>query len=264
MIRKYDFHNQSVKVQKLFKFVGVFKQNMDKKKYLVAMAAGHGTRMGSAVPKQFIEFEGKPILQRSIEKFIEACPDIKVVTVLPKEYMEGWRNYCQKYNFYYPQVLVEGGITRFHSVQNALKRIPDGAIVAIHDGVRPLISTKLIATMFDRMSDCRALIPVLPSVDTLKMLRQGTGPSGESVLETIPDAELDRSLVYRAQTPQMFRSEDIKSAYGQAFDLSFTDDASVAARKKIPLSYIQGEKYNIKITTKDDLDFAKAIFSLTR
>lgn len=237
---------------------------MDKNKYLIAMAAGHGTRMGSAVPKQFIEFEGKPILQRSIEQFIAACPDIKVVTVLPKEYMNGWRNFCLKYNFFYPQVLVEGGITRFHSVQNALKRIPDGALVAIHDGVRPLVSTELIRTMFERMSDCRALIPVLPSVDTLKLLRQGTGASGEPVLETIPDAELDRNLVYRAQTPQMFCSEDIKAAYCQAFDTSFTDDASVAARKKIPLSYIQGEKYNIKITTQDDLDFAKAIFSLIR
>ena len=237
---------------------------MDKNKYLIAMAAGHGTRMGSAVPKQFIEFEGKPILQRSIEQFIAACPDIKVVTVLPKEYMNGWRNFCLKYNFFYPQVLVEGGITRFHSVQNALKRIPDGALVAIHDGVRPLVSTELIRTMFERMSDCRALIPVLPSVDTLKLLRQGTGASGEPVLETIPDVELDRNLVYRAQTPQMFRSEDIKAAYCQAFDTSFTDDASVAARKKIPLSYIQGEKYNIKITTQDDLDFAKAIFSLIR
>lgn len=237
---------------------------MDKNKYLIAMAAGHGTRMGSAVPKQFIEFEGKPILQRSIEQFIAACPGIKVVTVLPKEYMNGWRNFCLKYNFFYPQVLVEGGITRFHSVQNALKRIPDGALVAIHDGVRPLVSTELIRTMFERMSDCRALIPVLPSVDTLKLLRQGTGASGEPVLETIPDAELDRNLVYRAQTPQMFRSEDIKAAYCQAFDTSFTDDASVAARKKIPLSYIQGEKYNIKITTQDDLDFAKAIFSLIR
>lgn len=239
-------------------------ENMGKKKYLVAMAAGHGTRMGSAVPKQFIEFEGKPILQRSIEKFIDACPDIKVVTVLPKEYMAGWRNYCLKYNFFYPQVLVEGGITRFHSVQNALKRIPDGAIVAIHDGVRPLVSTELIRTMFDRMSECRALVPVLPSVDTLKLLRQVDSASGETVLETIPDAEIDRSMVYRAQTPQMFLSEDIKPAYEQAFDMSFTDDASVAARKKIPLSYIQGEKYNIKLTTQDDLDFAKAIFSLTR
>jgi len=235
---------------------------MERKKYLVVMAAGHGSRMGSALPKQFMTLGGRPILQRTIERFLEACPDIKVVTVLPKEYMPRWKNLCQQYNFYHPQILVEGGITRFHSVRNALEKVPDGAIAAIQDGVRPLITPELIARMFDRMSSCRALIPVLPSVDTLKAVRKAVGPDGEEVLETIPGVILDRAEVYRAQTPQMFLSEDIKAAYGQAFDTAFTDDASVAARKNIPLSYIEGERYNIKITTPDDLDFARAILSL--
>ena len=235
---------------------------MERKKYLVLMAAGHGTRMGSALPKQFIQLGGKPILQRSMERFVEACPDIKVVTVLPKDYMPRWKYLCQQNNFYYPQILVEGGITRFHSVRNALGRIPDGAVVAIHDGVRPLVTPGLVSEMFARMSSCRALIPVLPSVDTLKAVRRTVTAEGEEVLETVPGVFLDRETVYRAQTPQMFLSEDIKAAYSQAFDTSFTDDASVAARKNIPLSYIEGERYNIKITTPDDLDFAEAILSL--
>ena len=235
---------------------------MDRKKYVVVMAAGHGSRMGSALPKQFIELGGKPILQRTIERFVQACPDIRVVTVLPKDYMPGWKNLCSQNNFYYPQVLVEGGITRFHSVRNALEKVPDGAVVAIQDGVRPLVTPELISKMFGMMSSCRALIPVLTSVDTLKAVRKVTNAAGEEVLETIPDVVLDRQTVYRAQTPQMFLSEDIKDAYGQAFDTAFTDDASVAARKKIPLSYVEGERYNIKITTPDDLDFAKAILSL--
>ena len=235
---------------------------MERKKYLVVMAAGHGSRMGSALPKQFMTLGGRPILQRTIERFLEACPDIKVVTVLPKEYMPRWKNLCQQYNFYHPQILVEGGITRFHSVRNALGKVPDGAIVAVHDGVRPLVTPELVAAMFDRMSSCRALIPVLPSVDTLKAVRRTVTPAGEEVLETIPGVSLDRETVFRAQTPQMFLSEDIKAAYAQAFDTSFTDDASVAARKNIPLSYIEGERYNIKITTPDDLDFAEAILSL--
>jgi len=235
---------------------------MDRKKYVVVMAAGHGSRMGSALPKQFIELGGKPILQRTIERFVQACPDIRVVTVLPKDYMPGWKNLCSQNNFYYPQVLVEGGITRFHSVRNALEKVPDGAVVAIQDGVRPLVTPELISKMLGMMSSCRALIPVLPSVDTLKAVRKVTNAAGEEVLETIPDVVLDRQTVYRAQTPQMFLSEDIKDAYGQAFDTAFTDDASVAARKNIPLSYVEGERYNIKITTPDDLDFAKAILSL--
>jgi 2-C-methyl-D-erythritol 4-phosphate cytidylyltransferase len=235
---------------------------MERKKYLVVMAAGHGTRMGSALPKQFIPLGGKPILQRSIERFVQACPDIKVITVLPRDFMPEWKDLCQKNNFYYPQILVEGGITRFHSVRNALEKVPAGAVVAIHDGVRPMVTPELVAKMFARMSSCRALIPVLPSVDSLKAVRKVVKASGEEVLETIPGAILDRETVYRAQTPQMFLSEDIKAAYGQAFDTAFTDDASVAAKKNIPLSYIEGERYNIKITTPDDLDFAEAILTL--
>ena len=237
---------------------------MDRKRYVIIMAAGHGTRMGSSIPKQFLELQGKPILQMTIEKFVMACPDIKVITVLPKEYLKGWKDFCAESNFFYPQILVEGGITRFHSVRNALSKVPDGAVVAIQDGVRPLVSPELISRMFDRMQDCRALIPVLPSVDTLKAVRMVQDASGNSSLETIPGVHLDRSQVYRAQTPQMFCSEDIKAAYGQAFDTAFTDDASVAERKNIPLSYIEGERYNIKITTQDDLDFARAVLTLRK
>ena len=235
---------------------------MERKKYVVVMAAGHGVRMGSALPKQFIELGGRPILQRTIECFVRAVPDIKVITVLPKEYVQGWKNLCSKNNFYYPQLLVEGGITRFHSVRNALKKVPDGAVVAIQDGVRPLVTPELVSRMFGMMDGCRALIPVLPSVDTLKAVRRVKNPSGNEVLETIPDMVLDRECIFRAQTPQIFLSEDIRAAYGQAFDTSFTDDASVAVKKNIPLSYVEGERYNIKITTQDDLEFAKAILSL--
>lgn len=235
---------------------------MDRKRYVIIMAAGHGTRMGSSIPKQFLELQGKPILQMTIEKFVMACPNIKVITVLPKEYLKGWKDFCAESNFFYPQILVEGGITRFHSVRNALSKVPDGAVVAIHDGVRPLISEGLIAGMFGQMSSCRALVPVLPSVDTLKAVRKAKDASGKERLETIPGVRIDRSEVYRAQTPQIFFSEDIKAAYAQAFDTAFTDDASVAERKGIPLSYAEGERYNIKITTQEDLDFAKAILAI--
>lgn len=236
---------------------------MDKKIFVIMMAAGRGVRMGTSVPKQFLELEGKPLLRLSIERFVEARPDIHVVTVLPAGHIKVWREYCERQSLMYPQMLVEGGMTRFHSVQNALKRIPDGAIVAIHDGVRPLVSVNLLRRMFDRMEDCRALIPVVPSFDTLKALRTVRTPDGFTHLETIEGQTIDRSLVFGAQTPQMFRSEDIKAAYTQGYDLSFTDDASVADKKQIPLSYIEGERYNIKITTPEDLDFARAVFRLT-
>ena len=221
------------------------------------MAAGSGTRMGSELPKQFIELGGKAILQRTIEAFLKASPGIKVVTVLPEAHVEYWRNYCLEHNFTCPQVIVKGGITRFHSVQNALSRIPDGAIVAVHDGVRPLVSPGFVSGMLDKAEDSPALIPVLPCVDTMKVLKR----KGEELV-TAPGESVDRSVLFAAQTPQIFHSEVLKEAYGQAYDLSFTDDASVVDKYGKNLSYLIGERFNIKITTKDDIVLANAILSL--
>ena len=217
---------------------------MGRKKYVIFTAAGSGTRMKAQEPKQFLLLKGRPVLMWSILAFVKACPDVNVVTVLPAAHMARWEELCIKYGLEIPQRIVKGGITRFHSVRNALK--------VIHDGVRPLISQELIRTMFERMESCRALIPVLPVTDTLKSLvKDASGrivPSGE------PDP--DRSRVYGAQTPQIFLSEEIKAAYGLPFDTSYTDDASVAAKYGIPLSYIEGERNNIKLTTPEDLSVA--------
>ena len=236
-----------------------------KGKILIVMAAGSGTRMGSSVPKQFLDLGGIPILRRTIEVFVSAVPDIRVVTVLPKEHIDTWKEYCVSADFNCPQSLVAGGFTRFHSVRNALERVPNGAIVAIHDGVRPLLTPGLVKEMFSMMASrkCKALIPVLPSVDTLRLLDKRPGADGKETLVSSQE-EIDRSRVYRVQTPQMFLSDEIKKAYSQAFDTSFTDDASVAARKGIPLSFIEGERYNIKITSPEDLEMARMIISASR
>lgn len=235
---------------------------MDRKKYVIVMAAGRGTRMGADRPKQFLMLDGKPILQRTIEKFVGACPDVKVITVLPKEYIGYWKDYCSSHGVNLAQQLVEGGMTRFHSVRNALEKVPAGAVVAIHDGVRPLVSETLIRNMFERMKSCRALIPVLPTVDTLRALKSGKKADGTEVLEAMEGVKPDRSVIWAVQTPQMFLSEEIKDAYTQGYDLCFTDDASVAEKKRIPLSFIRGERFNVKITTPDDIEFAKAVGSL--
>lgn len=225
----------------------------------MAVAGGSGTRMHSAVPKQFMEIREKAILQRTIEKFIAACPEIKVVTVLPESHIPYWKEYCLSRNFSHPQTLVHGGVTRFHSVRAALEKVPDGAVVAIHDGVRPLVSASLIRSMVSRMDSCRALIPVLPVTDTLKALHQVRDDDDGRKLVRIGGREIDRSEVFAAQTPQIFRSEDIKAAYSQPYDTSFTDDASVAERYGIPLEWCPGERLNLKITTPEDMILAEAI-----
>lgn len=227
---------------------------MGRRKYVIIMAAGSGTRMGAEVPKQFIELGGKAILQRTIEVFLEACPGISVVTVLPEDHMEYWRNYCLERNFICPQILVKGGITRFHSVRNALEKVPEGALVAVHDGVRPLVSAALVRDMFEKAENVNGLIPVVPCVDTMRVLRK----SGD-MLEPMPGASADRSVLYGVQTPQIFQSEILKSAYAQAYDTSFTDDASVVEKYGKNLSFVIGERFNIKLTTPDDLKIARAL-----
>ena len=187
------------------------------------VAGGCGARMGADIPKQFLDLGGRPILRRSIELMTTARPSAKIITVLPKEYVSYWEDYCLKSNFSVPQMVVKGGITRFHSVKNALAKVPDAAI------------------------------PVVPAVDTLRILENNDGR-----LSSSPET-LDRSRVYAVQTPQVFHSEILSKAYDQAFDTAFTDDASVVERNKIPLSYVLGERFNIKITTAEDLFLAKAI-----
>ena len=227
---------------------------MERKKYLIVTAGGTGTRMGAAVPKQFLELGGKPILHLTLEKFLEAVPDVHVLTVLPEGHIAAWRQYCQTANFVCPQRLVKGGFTRFHSVKNALEFVPDDAIVAVQDGVRPLISVDKIRELFAAAESAPAVIPVLPVTDTLKVLAKDADGRLTSTGESI-----DRSRIWGAQTPQIFHSTQLKAAYAQGYDTLFTDDASVAEKHGIPLTFLEGERYNLKITTPEDLVLAQAI-----
>ena len=217
--------------------------------YAVFVAGGSGTRMGGDVPKQFLELGGIPVLQRSVERFLEAEPDARVITVLPQQHISTWQELCLRYAVSFPQTLVAGGMTRFHSVLAALDKVPDGAIVSIHDGVRPLVSAALVRRMLDEMSapgGPEALIPVVPVTDTLR--------------STDPEAPApDRSKLVAVQTPQMFLSEVLKAAYRQPYDVTFTDDASVAERAGVRIRTTPGERFNLKITTPEDYKLAKLL-----
>ncbi|MGM9792023.1 MAG: 2-C-methyl-D-erythritol 4-phosphate cytidylyltransferase [Candidatus Cryptobacteroides sp.] len=230
---------------------------MEKNIYGVFVAGGSGTRMGTERPKQFLDLGDRPILQQTILKFLYAVPEMKVVVVLPRDHMAEWRKMCSDLHFDVPQILVEGGMTRFHSVRNALDKIPDGAVVMIHDGVRPLIHTETVKRLLDECAGERNVIPVCPVTDTLKSLR--TLPDGSLEASDAPDPQ--RTGLYGAQTPQIFLSGQLKEAYTLGYDESFTDDASVARAKNIPLTYVPGERYNIKITTPEDLEVARLLFS---
>lgn len=232
------------------------------KKYLIVVAGGRGLRMGGDLPKQFLKIGGRAVLHRTIERFVSTCPDIRVVTVMNPDYIDFWKDYCLGSGMVVPQSIVRGGMTRFHSVKNALEKVPDGAIVAVHDGVRPFVSESLIVRMFDAAETVSALIPVVRCVDTMRALATKKDASGSEVLEPL-DVKVDRSVLYAVQTPQIFHSDVLKAAYSQPYDTAFTDDASVVERSGVPLSFISGERLNIKITTKEDLLLAESILNIT-
>ena len=229
---------------------------MDRKNFLVIPAGGSGVRMGADIPKQFLLLDGKPILRLTIEKFLEAVPGIHVVTVLPEAHIGWWRQYCAKEGFTCPQKMVEGGFTRFHSVKNALQHIPDGALVAVHDAVRPLVSAAKIRELFAAAENSPAVIPATPCTDTLKTVSKG---EDGALLVT---GSIDRSSAWGVQTPQIFHSEVLKKAYERGYDTLFTDDASVVSAAGIPVVCLEGERTNIKITTPEDLTLAQAILRL--
>ena len=230
---------------------------MAKEKFLVVPAGGSGQRMGTTLPKQFLLLDGKPILRLTIERFMEAVPDIHIITVLPESGMAFWKNYCAAENFICPQKIVEGGFTRFHSVKNALEYVPDNALVAVHDAVRPLVGVETIRELFEEAEKYQAVIPVTPSFDTLATVENTE--EGLFVAGTP-----DRSRIYSVQTPQVFNADILKKAYLQPYDTLFTDDASVVARNGVKVKCIPSSRTNIKITTPLDLDLAAALLPLVR
>lgn len=231
---------------------------MERQKICIFACGGHGVRMGRDIPKQFLRLGSKTILQLSMEKVIDALGQIKCVVVLPEEYIGWWREECGKMDFMVQQTLVKGGITRFHSVRNALQKVDDNALVGIHDGVRPLCSTELVRSLYDAAQINGSAVPVVPVTDTLKTLCRNQ----DGTFATMSGAKADRSMLFGAQTPQVFDGEMIKKAYALAYDTSFTDDASVVEAYGEDVHYIDGERNNLKITTEEDLLLARFLLGL--
>lgn len=221
------------------------------KKYAIITAGGSGTRMGANVPKQMLEIDGKPILRYTIEKFLSLPFDVKIILVMNKGAKQMWKDYCRTSGFIFPHILVEGGITRFHSVKNGLKYVEKDGVVAIHDGVRPFISKDSLVEIYKLAEERGAAIPCMKSVESMRMLNE----AGDYIY-------VDRDKYFSVQTPQIFKSDLLLESYEQAYSTDFTDDASVVERAGFPLCFCAGNRFNIKITTPEDMDLARAIISL--
>ena len=220
----------------------------------IIVAGGSGTRFGAQVPKQFLELAAKPILMRTIEAFGENRDgSFDVIITLPADQMDLWRALCERHGFAVPHRVVAGGETRWHSVKNALDSIGDLAdvdVIAVHDGVRPLATADLIHRVLEAARSDGAAIPVVPLNDSVRQL-DGDGGSHA----------LDRSLLRAVQTPQAFDARLLIEAYRQPFAPTFTDDASVVERYGHPVTLVEGDPQNLKITRPMDLALAEYLLN---
>ena len=221
-------------------------------KYAIIVAGGKGERMGNDIPKQFLELAGKPILMHTIEKFKSTFPKIEIILALPENQIDFWKELCSLNTFdINSHTLVCGGKTRFNSVKNALELIKKESIVAIHDGVRPLVSSETIIKCFN---EAESKGNAIPSIDVVESLRHVSKQDNSN-------KAVARSCYQLIQTPQCFTSTLILKAYQQDFNESFTDDASVVEALGEKINLVEGNKENIKITSPIDLKIAKALLS---
>ena len=219
--------------------------------YIIIVAGGKGLRMGSDIPKQFLPIGGKPVLMRTLERFREYSDALQIILVLPQAQQEYWKELCKEYDFKLNYLLADGGETLLHSVQHGLALIPDDAegVVGVHDGVRPFPSIEVIRRCYETAREKKAVIPVIPVVETLRHITDGTKPRDEYRL---------------VQTPQCFDIQLLKAA-NRAADGSpvgaaaFTDDASVVEAFGFDITLVEGNRENIKITTPYDLAVAQCI-----
>ncbi|MDZ4666411.1 MAG: 2-C-methyl-D-erythritol 4-phosphate cytidylyltransferase [bacterium] len=217
------------------------------KKYALIVAGGKGLRMGTEIPKQFLELNGLPVLMHTLKAFRQ-IEGIHLILVLPALHFAFWKDLCARHHFDLPHQLVAGGDTRFESVKNGLSQIEDtDSLVAIHDGVRPLVSEKII-------EDCYAIalqkgngIAVVPSKDSIRKQ------------ELLNNHSVNRANYYLVQTPQCFQTKLIQAAYQTTFEDNFTDDASVLEATGVEINMMTGDYRNIKITAQEDLIVAEAL-----
>ena len=220
--------------------------------YVIIVAGGKGLRMGSDIPKQFLPIGGKPVLMRTLERFREYDKDLQIILVLPEAQQDYWRELCKEYGFLVEYQLANGGKTRFHSVQNGLALIPDDAegVVGVHDGVRPFPSIDVIRNCYTTAREKKAVIPVIPVVETVRHLLVHS--KDKSI--TVPRDE------YRlGQTPQTFDIQLLKAANRQPYNDGFTDDASVVESYGHEITLVEGNRENIKITTPYDMKIAEVL-----
>ena len=217
------------------------------KRGVIIVAGGSGRRMQSSLPKQFMILGGEPVVARTINTFSEALPGADIVVVLPEEHIALWKNLAARFDVAVHRV-VAGGKERYDSVKAGIEALPaEVEYIAVHDGVRALVSKKLILRAMLEVERHDAVIPVVDVVDSIRRI-----VGDNSVI-------VPRSELRAVQTPQVFSAEVLRHAYTLPYDAGFTDDASVVEAAGGRITLIEGERQNIKLTTPEDMAWAESL-----
>jgi 2-C-methyl-D-erythritol 4-phosphate cytidylyltransferase len=218
------------------------------RKAVIIVAGGSGIRMGGDRPKQYQELAGMPLIVHSLQKFLRFDPGMGVVVVLAPSHRGYWEEIAEKHALPSGIALAQGGASRFESVRNGLALVEEDLVVGIHDAVRPLVSRGTLERTYQAAIIKGSGIPVIQMDDSVRMLQ---GTKGSTVV--------DRSLLRRVQTPQVFQSTQIKEAYRRYTDPQVTDDARVYESQFGQVNLVEGNRENIKITTPADLVMAGSL-----
>jgi len=216
-------------------------------KYGIIVAGGTGSRMQGEVPKQFLLLSGKPVIMYSVEAFIAYDPSIQIILVIHPGYLDYWNKLCLEFSISNRFLLVKGGKSRFESVRNGLKLINEDGLVAIHDAARPVIDAGFIANLFSAAAIYGSAIPAVPLNDTIRIVDGDTSH------------QADRTFLRAIQTPQVFKVPEIKRAYTQPYQPTFTDDGSVMEAAGFQVNLATGRQGNIKITHLQDIAVAEVL-----
>lgn len=213
---------------------------------IIITAGGIGKRMGSTIPKQFIEIGGKPILLRTLEVFHAFEPKAQIIITLPNEWKTYWSDLLKTFNCVIKHEIVDGGDERYHSIKNALKRC-NRNYVAVHDGVRPFVSLTTLSRCFDAVKIHHQVVPVIQLKDSLRKR-----VDSHSIA-------VNRSEFVHVQTPQCFLTASLEKAYEQAYHEGVTDDATIVEQAGFPIFLVEGNEENFKLTSQLDLILAEEL-----
>jgi len=217
------------------------------KHYVVMVAGGTGTRMRRSTAKQFLIVEGLPLMWWTLRRFKEALPEAEVTLVLHDSLFDEFRALEEVHGSAGAQHVVPGGAERFHSVMAGLATLPDSGVVGIHDAVRPFPSVETIQRCFALAGEKGSAVPVVPVKDSIRRVAtDGASSCAE-----------DRAALRAVQTPQCFDLATLKGAFDTPYRPEFTDDASVFEHAGHAVHLCEGDPWNIKVTTPEDLTIAE-------